>query len=139
MVRDDVVAAKLTRASGRLNDAERLLDRPLDAFLDDIEGRDLAAFYLFLCIQECIDIASHWAADEGWGPPADASGSFDVLADHHVIDRDLAVAMRAAAGLRNRIAHGYALIDHGRLHEESKHGIDALRRFLAAVGDVLGM
>lgn len=75
------------------------------------KSRDLSLFYLFLAIQECIDLAAHWVADEGWGEPDDAGSAFDVLADRKVIDRDAATASRAAAGLRNRIAHGYALLD----------------------------
>jgi uncharacterized protein YutE (UPF0331/DUF86 family) len=39
----------------------------------------------------------------------------------------------AAAGLRNRIAHGYAGVDHARIRDELAQGVAILRRFLAAV------
>ena len=67
MVRRDVVAAKLARARAWLNDAASALQSPLETFLSDPKSRDLSLFYLFLAIQECIDLAAHWVADEGWG------------------------------------------------------------------------
>jgi uncharacterized protein YutE (UPF0331/DUF86 family) len=99
-----------------LNDAASRLLSPLDAFVADSKERDLALFYLFLAIQECIDLAAHRVADEGWGEPDDAGSAFDVLAEHGVIDRETATGLRGAAGLRNRIAHGHALLDYERVH-----------------------
>jgi uncharacterized protein YutE (UPF0331/DUF86 family) len=105
----------------------------------DRTGRDLALFYLFLAIQECIDLAAHWVADEGWAPPDDAGSTFDVLADRGVIARPVADGLRAAAGLRNRIAHGYAMLDYRRVQEESRAGIRPLRGFLEAVASAAGL
>jgi uncharacterized protein YutE (UPF0331/DUF86 family) len=139
MVRPDLVAAKIGRARGWLNDAAAVLLNPLDAFLADPKGRDLSLFYLFLAIQECIDLAAHWVADGGWGEPDDAGSAFDVLADRGVIERDTATALRAAAGLRNRIAHGYAPLDYGRVHREAQSGIPALRDFLVAIARASGI
>ena len=101
--------------------------------------RKQADLYLFLAIQKCIDLAAHWVADAGWGEPDDAGSAFDVLADRAVIDRETATSLRAAAGLRNRIAHGYALLDYGRVHDEAQTGIPALRRFLLAITEAAGI
>ncbi|MBI4264720.1 MAG: DUF86 domain-containing protein [Acidobacteria bacterium] len=139
MVNRDVVAAKTGRARAWLNDAANMLLGPLDAFQADAKGRDLSLFYLFLAIQECIDLAAHWVADEGWGEPDDAGSVFDILADRQVIERDVATTLRGAVGLRNRIAHGYALLDHERVHQEAQAGIPALRRFLAAAATAAGL
>lgn len=138
MVKPEVVGKKLTRATAWLDSAEAILSRPLDEFLANPERRDVASFYLFLAIQECIDLAVHWVADEGWGPPDDAGSTFFILADHQAIDRELAKRLSEATGLRNRIAHGYATVDHERIQREHKVGIDALRRFLAAVAAEAG-
>lgn len=139
MVRRDVVAAKVGRARAWLNDAAALLVKPLDVFLADPKGRDLSLFYLFLAIQECIDLAAHWVADEGWGEPDDAGSAFDVLSDRGMVDRETATALRAAVGLRNRIAHGYALLDYGRVHREAQTGIPALRNFLVVITKAAGV
>ena len=139
MVRRDVAGARVARATVWLNDAGPLFDQPADAFVAATKDRDLAIFYLFLVIQECIDLSAHWVADAGWGAPEDAASSFDVLADRNAIDRDLADRLRLAAGLRNRIAHGYAMLDYRRVRTEALEGIPALRRFLAAVAHAAGL
>lgn len=139
MVKVDIVRRKLTAALNRISRAESVLSLPAEAFLADETSKDLASFNLFLAIQECIDLASHFVADEDWGPVDDAASAFDLLADHRVIDRDLAEQMRGAVGLRNLIAHGYSLVDHQRIQAEYREGLDGLRRFLAAVAERAGI
>ncbi len=105
----------------------------------EILAGSLATAYLFLAIQECIDLAAHWVADEGWGEPDDAGAAFDVLADRGIIDRETATALPGATGLRNRIAHGYAMLDYRRVHSEAQTGIPALRCFLLALTRAAGV
>lgn len=124
MVRRDLIGRKVARASAWLDQAEKTL---------------LLAREQFLAIQECIDIAAHWLADEGWEAVDDAAGTFDVLAEHGVVAPDLADGMRRVVGLRNRIAHGYATVDHERLHRESPDGLMTLRKFLVAVVERAGI
>lgn len=139
MVRPDVAGRKIARAGARLDDAEALLARPDEEWRADEKARDLASFYLFLAIQECIDLAAHWLADAGWPPPDDAGSTFDVLAERGAIDRDLAERLRRATGLRNRIGHDYAGLDHDRLRAESRAGLPALRDFLTLVAGAAGI
>lgn len=133
MVRPDVAEQKVSRAASRLDQAEALLARPRDAFVADLQGRDLASFYLLVAIQEVIDLAAHWVADAGWPAPPDAAATFDLLAEHGALGHEQAAGLRAAVGLRNRIAHGYATLDDGRLYDELQQGVTTLRHFLAAV------
>ncbi len=135
MVIRDVVARKLARARSWLADAEGRLEQPRDVFLANADSRDLATFHLFLAMQEVIDLAVHWVADAGWDPPDDAGGAFDVLASRGVISLAAATDLRAMVGLRNRIAHGYATLNHERLHEEANEGMAAMRAFLIAIAD----
>ncbi len=138
MVKPEVARHKIARAHARLDQAEALVSRPVETFIADLAGRDLASFYLQLAIQEVIDLAAHWVADAGWEPPRDAASTFDILADRGAIDRDLAPRLRAAVGLRNRIAHDYAGVDPARLHAEFAAGVEPLRRFLVAVANAAG-
>lgn len=139
MVKVDLAARKVARAKAWLDDAEEILSRPAEEFLADVKSRDLATFYLFLAIQECIDLAAHWIADAGWDVPDEAGATFDLLSEHGILDRDLVDAMRGAVGLRNRIAHGYASVDHVRVQKEYRHGVAALRHFLALVSAEAGL
>ncbi len=135
MVRPDVARRHLARATARLEQAAALVDRPLGEFLEDVQGRDLASFYLLLAIQEAIDLGAHWVSDAGWPVALDIGSTFDLIAERGGIDRELAVRLRAAVGLRQRIAHGYADVDHERLHREFAEGSATLRRFFAAVAE----
>jgi uncharacterized protein YutE (UPF0331/DUF86 family) len=139
MVRRDVATARLTRATAWLADAEQLFSMDEAAFAAARKERDLALFYLFLALQECIDLAAHWVADANWGMPDDAGSTFDELADRQAISRELAERLREGVGLRNRIAHGYALLDYKRVRAEALAWIPSLRAFLAAVGREAGV
>ncbi|MEW6323478.1 MAG: DUF86 domain-containing protein [Acidobacteriota bacterium] len=94
---------------------------------------------MFLALQECIDLAAHWLADAGWGPPDDAGSAFDVLAERGALSRALATTLREGVGLRSRIAHGYALLDYQRVQAEALRGIPALRAFLSLVAREAGL
>jgi len=139
MVKPEVVRRKVARAAARLDDAEAILSQPSEVFLANTRDQDLASFYLFLAIQECIDLAAHWVSDAGWGSPDDAVSTFLLLADRRAIDRDLAEGLRGAAGLRNLIGHGYSLVNRARIQSEYEEGIATLRRFLAAAATEAGL
>lgn len=132
MVRPDVVLHRILTARERLREAESIFAEISDDLLADASRRprDLGMFYLFLAIQECIDIAAHWVADAGWGAPQGAGETFDKLHRHGVIDAEHAGLLRGCVGLRNRIGHGYTSIDPERVQVEFSAGVDALRRFL---------
>jgi uncharacterized protein YutE (UPF0331/DUF86 family) len=138
MVKPEVVRRKISLAASRLERAEDILSRPPEEFLVDEEQQHLASFYLMLAIQECIDLAAHWVSDEGWDLPENTASLFEVLARRQAIDRALAVSLGQAVGLRNRIAHGYASVDHERIQAEYQKGLADLRAFLAAVASKAG-
>jgi uncharacterized protein YutE (UPF0331/DUF86 family) len=86
-------------------------------------------------VQEAIDLAAHWVADEGWTPPDDVGGAFDVIAAHRGITTELATEMRNIVRVRNRIAHGYSSVDHDTFHAQAPSGIATVKTFLAAVSE----
>jgi uncharacterized protein YutE (UPF0331/DUF86 family) len=139
MVRPEVARQKVANALARLEQAETLVKGSSEGVPAAHQASDLASFYLLLAIQEAIDLAAHWVSDAGWIPPADAGGTFQLLAERGAIDPDLARGLRAAAALRNRIAHNYPSLDHFRLQGEFERGVATLRRFLAAVSAAAGI
>lgn len=89
---------------------------------------------LFVGIQACLDLATHWLADEGWDVPRAYGEIFLALADHGVIPHPLALRMVAAAGLRNLVAHQYGVLDWARLHAVvSSPQLEDLEQFCAAL------
>lgn len=139
MVRRDVTGRKVSRATRWLDDAEEILSVPFAKLREDRARLDLAAFYLFLAIQECIDLAAHWVADDGLAPPEDAASTFDVLSDKGRITPEIADALRGATGLRNRIAHGYSDLDQERVYREAKAGIPGIKEFLLNISRAAGL
>lgn len=133
MVDVELVAAKLSELTSRLervrlhrpDSAEELGASP-DAF-------DLVSFNLMLAVQSCLDVASHLISDEGWAPARDLGGTFERLAEHDVIRKETAKALRRAAGLRNVVAHVYVRADPELVFAAATEGLEDLERFASEV------
>ena len=95
----------------------------------DRTKREVVVLNLFVAIQECLSLATHWLADEGRRVPVTYAEVFRALAEHHVIGPGLASRMAAAAGLRNLIAHRYGDLDWERVHEIGTHHLSDLLEF----------
>ena len=133
-----VVLQKLASLRDHVGRVRRRRPASVDALRSDQDLQDAIALSLLVAIQEAADIAFHVAADEGWGIPASYAEGFELLARNGVIDPGAAGEMAAAAGLRNRIAHGYASVDVDRLWAEIPSGIAALECFAAALARFIG-
>jgi uncharacterized protein YutE (UPF0331/DUF86 family) len=100
----------------------------------DRTAREVVVLNLFVAIQACLDLATHWLADEGWDVPQRYGEIFLALADHGVIPRPLALRLVAAAGLRNLVAHQYGALDWDRLYATaSSSAPDDREMFCAAL------
>lgn len=128
-----VVLKKLANLREHLVRVRRRRPSTAEQLRGDLDRQDAIALSLLVSIQEAADIAFHVVADEGWGTPASYAEGFEILSRRGVIDADLAHRMTLAAGLRNRIAHGYASLDAERMWAEIPDGLDALERYSSAV------
>ena len=108
------------------------------AFEADVDLQDALALSFLVAVQEANDIAMHIAADEGWGLPGSYAEGFEILARNSVITAEHARELGAVAAVRNRIAHGYASVDPGRLWTELPMGLAALDRFVDAIARLAG-
>lgn len=138
-MRSDVVDAKVEKSSSWLDKAEAILSLPTEELLADVRIRDVACYYLFLSIQQCIDLGAYWIATAGWETAEDAASAFDVLADQGAIHRDLAVGMRRAVHLRDWIAYDYSTLDHAQVQSETRELAAVLRQFLALAASAAGL
>ncbi len=128
-----LVLHKLQRLKAQIALTRTRRPAKADVLSHDLVLRDALALAFMIALQEAIDIAYHIVADEGWGVPDSHRGAFDMLAARGVITQDLAKELSAAASLRNRIAHGYASVEHERLWHELPQGLAALDTFVARV------
>ena len=115
-----------------------VLPASVEAFRADRTAREVVVLNLLVAIQTCLDLASHWLADEGWDVPATYGDVFLALADHDVLPRDLARRLAAASGMRNLIAHQYAILDWQRVHAIAQSELGHLEVFCAALATKAG-
>jgi uncharacterized protein YutE (UPF0331/DUF86 family) len=86
-----------------------------EALLHD-EARLSGTKYRFVtAIEAVLDVAHHLLASELWGPAEDSAAAVRLLAQHGVLDTELAQRLAAATGFRNVLVHGYAEIDDERV------------------------
>lgn len=133
MVDPNVRAAKTAAILEAVKWIRENLPRTAEQFHEDRLARDTVIFNLFIAIQEAIDLATHWVADEGWAVPATYGEVFLVLAEHGIIARDLAKRLVKAAGLRNLIAHRYGMIDFDLIYASASADLDDLIAFCRAL------
>ena len=128
-----VDAAVLARKVSAIRDAvDRIRDvvpETTAAFLADRTAREVVTLNLFLALQETIGLATHWLADEGVVVPDTYGDMFSTLAERGVIDAALGDRLRAAAGLRNLVAHQYGVLDFTRVHAVARAELDDLLAF----------
>ena len=115
-----------------------VLPADVGAFLADRTTREVVVLNLFVAIQECLDLASHWLADAGWDVPRGYRELFVALADHGVLERGLALRLGGAAALRNLLAHRYGTLDWSRIHAVASSDLGDLEALCAALAQVVG-
>ena len=133
MVRPDLVREKARRLAETLSLLRRVLPGEAAALAADVDARDLVAFRVYLAVQQCIDLAAHILADEGWGPAPSLREHFTILAAHGVVDEGSANALSAAVKVRNLVGHAYVAVDPSKLHEAARELLPLAERFREAV------
>ena len=133
MVDSALLASKLSAIRDAVERIRVVLPESSDTFLNDRTQREVVTLNLFVAIQECIALASHIVADAGWAVPKTYAESFTVLAERQVLNVELAERMRAAAGLRNLLAHQYGTIDFDRLYGFVASRLGDLSNYCSAV------
>ena len=134
MVDVDLVAAKLTELSSRVQRVREHVPREIEEMKSNQDTLDLVAFNLMLAVQSCLDIASHIIADEEWAVANTLGDSFERLQQHGVLSQAIAQQLRQAVGLRNVVAHGYAGIDLEACFQAATKGLADLDAFAREVG-----
>jgi uncharacterized protein YutE (UPF0331/DUF86 family) len=129
MVDKAILAAKLAAIRDAVARVRQVLPASAEAFKLDRTVREVVTLNVFIALQEAIALAAHWVADRGWSVPQSYADVFTVLGDRGVIDRELAQRLRAAAGLRNLIAHQYGVLNVDRVFAIASNELDDLLAF----------
>jgi uncharacterized protein YutE (UPF0331/DUF86 family) len=129
VVDKSVLASKVAAIRDAVARIQSVRPATAEAFVGDRSAREIVTFNLFLALQESIALATHWLADEGVQVPATYGEVFSLLGERGVIDLALAARLRAAAGLRNLIAHQYGVIDFHRVFAVARDDTGDLTQF----------
>lgn len=139
MVDKALLAGKIAAVRDAVARIRSVVPASEDGFVQDRTAREIVLLNLFVAIQSCLDLASHWLADAGWDVPGTYGDIFLALAEHDVVARALALRLASASGLRNLIAHQYGVIDWRRVYGfAASSDLDHLERFCAALAGKAG-
>lgn len=128
-------AALVRRHLGALDRAiqqlRRHAGRPAEA-LGDLDEAWAIERGLQICVQNCLDVATHLAAAAGRDVP-DYATAIDRLAELGVVPADFARRFRAVAGFRNVLAHAYLDVDPALVHRILNERLVDFEAFARAV------
>ena len=138
MVERDVVVAKTAAIDRCLNRVRDVRARGGSA-LSPIDVEDITVINIQRAAQAAIDLAAHVVSTEGYGVPADVAETFSLLAQHAVIDTELASRLRKMVGFRNIAVHNYQSLDPRIIDHVVENRLEDLRTFAAAVTARMGI
>lgn len=129
MVDRAVLAARVASVRDAVGRIRSVLPPDAKSFIADRTSREVVILNLFVALQDVLSLATHYLADEGATVPQSYADVFRALGVRGVVSTDLAGRLAAASGLRNLVAHQYAVIDWERIHEIASHHLDDLLLF----------
>lgn len=136
MVDRDLVLKKLAFIETCVQDL-RTLARP-ERIDSDVREERFIVHTLQLAIQAALDVASHVVSDRRLGEPRTNRELFELLARTGWMSPGLTDAMRAMAGFRNVVVHGYDSVDRRVVRDIVEHKLTDLLDFVAALRAAIG-
>ncbi len=131
MVDSAVLAAKVASVRDAVDRIRAVLPESVEAFEADRTAREVVVLNLFVALQECLALATHWLADAGADVPQSYREVFESLARRSVIPTHLAARLAAASGFRNLVAHQYGALDPARVYQIARSDLGDLLAFCA--------
>ena len=131
-MKDDVIAAKLSNIEMCLGRIETVTAGDPDA-LDDLLLEESVTLNLQRAIQSCLDIAAHVISTRPWPTPNNLREHFTILADNHVVPRELLPRLHAMIGFRNVVVHEYERVDRSIVKTIVAERLPDFDAFLAAI------
>jgi uncharacterized protein YutE (UPF0331/DUF86 family) len=129
MVDREIFSRRLEALRGYLTKLHAFRSVEEAEFVREPALHDLAARYLHLAVEACLDLANHWIADRALPTPDANRDTFTVLERAGEIPDDLAERLRGWAGFRNILVHEYLDIDHAIAYRAIRDELGDLERF----------
>jgi uncharacterized protein YutE (UPF0331/DUF86 family) len=124
-----LLAARVASVRDAVSRIRSVLPADGNALLADRTAREVVMLNLFVALQDVLSLATHWLADEGSVVPQSYRDVFLEMGQRGFVSPELAGRLAAASGLRNLVAHRYAVIDWLRIHEIASRNLGDLLDF----------
>ena len=134
MVDREIVATRLSKLREALRNLHRIAAKPRAEYLASDTDKALAEHYLRLSLEAVLDTGNHVIAAAGHRKPLQLRDIPLILAENGILPDDLAKKLSGAVGLRNRLVHVYADIDHEVIYEVLQRDLGDLEVFAVAIG-----
>ena len=134
MVDREILATRLSKLRDALRKLRPIAAKSRQDYLASEVDRALSEHYLRLALEAALDAGNHVIASEGFRKPLKLRDIPLILAEHKMIPAELSRKLASAVGLRNRLVHGYAEIDHDRLYNLLAAALRDLEEFAILLG-----
>lgn len=133
MVDREIIATRLSKLREALRKLEEIASKPRDDYLASETDKALAEHYLRLALESVLDAGNHIIAAEGLRKPMQLRDIPLILGENQIIPRELAERLARATGLRNRLVHVYADIDHEIILKVLQQDLGDLQDFAISI------
>jgi len=125
-VRKQFIEDKITIANGYLLKARAIFDAmTTEEILHSELNLHTMERYLQLVVDATLDINNHLIKELNLESAKDLKGTFQILADNAVLEKEFSQKISEVVGLRNKIVHQYEKIDNKKfLDDFKKHNED---------------
>ena len=131
MIDTGLVEKKLAFIETCLRELSELVE--LEALDSDIREQRFAQHTLQMALQSALDVSSHIVSARRLGEPETNRELFGLLAADGWVSVDLLPTLKAMAGLRKLLVHGYQQVDNSVLRDVIENRLQDLTRFTTAV------
>jgi len=133
----DQISQKLAQLEEYISKIKKYGQSPESEFTADSMAEAAAERVIYKAAQQVIDIAQSISSSLGFGPPRFYRDLFIQLGENGIISKELQTKLEAMAGLRNKLAHEYAVIKPKEIYQVAKQDYQDLVEFAKQVSSYL--
>jgi len=133
----DQISQKLAQLEEYISKIKKYGQSPEAEFTADSMAEAAAERVIYKAAQQVIDIAQSISSSLGFGPPRFYRDLFIQLGENGIISKELQTKLEAMAGLRNKLAHEYAVINPKEIYQVAKQDYQDLVEFAKQVASYL--
>jgi uncharacterized protein YutE (UPF0331/DUF86 family) len=129
VIKSEVVHERLKALADTLTHLNELRTLAYDPFRKEFRNLWAAERGFQIAAEALFDIGNHILAGQFHASPKDYQDIIRLLADHHVINAELASRLKGLGGFRNILVHDYLDVDPGIVYDQLQKGLADFEEF----------